>query len=286
MTSLSGPRRRSPPERSRDRRWPDGRRSRRGPAVPPDGQRGQRGTGYALAAVVGDRHAPSAIEGRLGKGASFRGDDRNAQASRFGEYAGPARPVDFAVIGQQHQISLAEPCGVFLSCQHVLAHHDPLAQGRQTVERRLFVGRIRSFDDAVDQEPDGATMFKHVPDRFGQQPVALRPIGKADADDSRSTGRRFGPTASARQHRARTGRDLDIEIEQRAIEVRHRRGFAIRLDAPWVADTCLQAGEGVAAFVLQDHGERIVRRLLVMRSVEQPEHSMRGAAAHRRRLRR
>src|SRR3984893_18052095 len=57
----------------------------------------QRCAGHALARVVGDLDAPSALESRLGEGAALRGDDGDAEAMGLDEHAGPARLVDIPV---------------------------------------------------------------------------------------------------------------------------------------------------------------------------------------------
>jgi hypothetical protein len=138
----------------------------------------------------------------------------------------------------------------------------------------LLVLGIRSVHDAVHQERDVAMTLKHMLDRARQQPVALGPIGKSGADDGRRRARLFGPNGFAGQHEARAGRDLDIEIEKRAVERGRRRSLAMRLQASVASGACVQAGpevgEGLAAFDIRRGSRRIVRRHPVVRSVQQP----------------
>src|SRR5829696_6288364 len=218
-------------------------------------------------AVIGlHRHAPTSLEGRPGKSALLRGDDGYADMMGIREHTRTAPAVDVGSVGQQQQVGLGQPGQIFVGGKHLLADFDPLAELGQAIEQRLVGLGIGSFDDAMDHEPDLAMTVEDMLQGLRQQAIAFGPIGEADAGDDRSRVCRPGGAGARGQPRAR--HDADFEVYEVAIEVGHRWGLAIGLDA---AGAGPQFGEGGARFADQACRRGVVRRPEVMRSVQQPQ---------------
>ena len=162
------------------------------------------------------------------------------------EHPRTAPAVDIGVVGQQQQVGLGQPGQILVGGEHLLADLDPLAELGQAIEHRLVGLGIGSFDDAMDHEPDVAMTVEDMLHGLRQQAIAFGPIGEADAGDDRRPACRPGGAGARGQSGA--GHDADLERHEAAVEVGHRRGLAIGLDAAGVGR---ELGEGGARFAVQ-----------------------------------